>query len=528
MGTPVSQHPAQGPPPSECDVAIVGYGPVGQALACLLGQAGHRVSVFERHASIYPLPRAVHLDHEVMRILQALGVAHELSPRLFPITSYQWFGADGDPIFTMRSPTPARSGWEPDYMFFQPELEQALDDAARSQPTVEVHRGWTAEGADQDDAVALTLSGSDGAQTHTIRARYLIGADGANSSVREACAIATRDLGFREQWLVVDVLPDDLGALARLPDACQWCDPRRPHMHARNGRRHRRWEFMLLPGEDPSEFAEAGRVWELLAPFVTPAEGTLTRHAVYEFRSTLAERMRAGKVLLAGDAAHLTPPFLGQGMCAGLRDAINIAWKLDLVLRGDAPDALLDTIEGERQAQTEALIALAVELGRVSCELDPAAAAERDAALRAAGELPPPEPLPLGGELISAAPGCQTLAGQLAVQGRLEMDGREGLLDDLVGRGFTLIAAEDPLAELAPEQIERLRALDFRFVSLADTKDLDGRLSAWMDTHGAGAVIIRPDFYVFGAADRPAALPALVEELLRSISKTKEKVLDAR
>ena len=165
-----------------------------------------------------------------------------------------------------------------------------------------------------------------------------------------------------------------MSALAELPVACQWCDPRRPTTHVQSGPRHRRWEFMLLPGERSEDFDEA-RAWSLLEPWFTPADGTLTRAAVYEFRSMLADRMRDGSVVLAGDAAHLTPPFLGQGLCAGLRDAANIAWKLDLVLRGLAADALLETVAAERQPQNEWMIGFAIELGKRLCQLDPGAAA---------------------------------------------------------------------------------------------------------------------------------------------------------
>jgi 2-polyprenyl-6-methoxyphenol hydroxylase-like FAD-dependent oxidoreductase/catechol 2,3-dioxygenase-like lactoylglutathione lyase family enzyme len=501
----------------DCEVAILGYGPVGQAMAALLGRAGHSVSVFERYEAIYPLPRAVHFDHEIMRLMQLLGIAEDLAADLYPIRAYEWFGSDGAPIFTIRPPAPAASGWEPDYMFFQPLLERALDAAARGTQTVSVERGWSGERVAQGaDAVELELRGTKSDQRRTVRARYLIGADGANSVVREAAGISYRDLGFHEQWLVVDVLPRDIEALSHLPDACQWCDPRRPHMHARNGRRHRRWEFMLLPEERASDFDEPARIWHLLAPFLTPAEGEITRHAVYEFRSMLAERMREGRVLIAGDAAHLTPPFMGQGLCAGLRDTLNIAWKLDLVLRGLAGESLLDTVHAERQAQNEWIVNLAVEMGRVSCQLDPAAAAERDAELRAAGELPPLQLAPVAAGVIQRGPdgAPQPPAGSLSVQGRVAAQGREGLFDDVVGGGFQLIAAEgEPRERLTAEQLALLAELGTRIASLDQISDLDGRLSAWLAERTAHAVLIRPDFYVFGSAVCAAALPALVEDL---------------
>ena len=230
----------------------------------------------------------------------------------------------------------------------------------------------------------------------------------------------------------------------------------------------------------------------------------------------LAERMRDGRVLLAGDAAHLTPPFLGQGLCAGLRDAANLAWKLDLVLRGLAPDRLLDTIDVERQPQTEWVIRFAVELGKVLCELDPEAAADRDETLRAVETPPPLDFPPLAGGVIHR-PGDGSpdpLAGTLGLQGVVAIDGREGLFDDVVGGGWALIAAGgDPLDELGETDREVLRALDVTVASLETVRDVDGRLTQWLRGHGAHAVLVRPDFYVFGSAPSPESLPALVGDL---------------
>ena len=229
-------------------------------------------------------------------------------------------------------------------MFFQPELEAALDRHACAQPRVTVERGWVADGTrgvrrlceltvhqvSEDGAGQLARTG----ERRRVRARWLVGADGANSFVRKASGIARRDLGFQERWLVVDAEPNDMGALAHLPIVTQRCDPARPTTIVQSGPRHRRWEFMLLPDERSSDFEHPERVWALLEPWYRPQDGPLTRSTVYEFRSMVADRMRHGRVLIAGDAAHLTPPFLGQGLCSGLRDAANMAWKLNLVLRG--------------------------------------------------------------------------------------------------------------------------------------------------------------------------------------------------
>jgi 2-polyprenyl-6-methoxyphenol hydroxylase-like FAD-dependent oxidoreductase len=516
---------------SEVDIAIVGYGPVGQALAALLGRAGHRVAAFERFNEIYRLPRAVHIDHEIMRLLQALGLADRLAGEMIPLREYHWFGADGEPLMTLTPEQPAKSGWESDYLFFQPELERALDGHACANEGVRLHRGWVAEGVvEHGDGATLTVRRHDESrpgfveatdETQTVRARWLVGADGANSFVREAAGIGRRDLGFQERWLVVDAEPADMDVLADLPIACQWCDPRRPTTHVQSGPRHHRWEFMLLPGERAEDFEDPGRVWTLLEPWYRPNDGPLTRTAVYEFRSMLADRMRDGHLLLVGDSAHLTPPFLGQGLCAGLRDAANLAWKLDLVLRELAPDRLLDTVDAERQPQTEWVIRFAIELGKALCELDPDAAVERDTNLRGVDAPPPVEFPPLiEGAIRQGEDGSpDPLAGTLGVQGRVAVDGREGLFDDVVGRGWTLIVGNgDPLDGLDARQSDTLRALDATLASLdpaapRGVADLDGRLTGWLGEHGSHAALVRPDFYVFGSAATRDHLPALVEDV---------------
>jgi 2-polyprenyl-6-methoxyphenol hydroxylase-like FAD-dependent oxidoreductase len=518
--------------PFDTDIVIVGYGPVGQAMAALLARGGHRVEAFERFNDIYRLPRAVHLDHEIMRLLQSLGLAEELADEMIPVHDYQWFGADGEPLLRFERQSPARSGWDGSYMFFQPELEAALDRAGCDEPSVTVHRGWVAEElADTEFGAELTVrrvdDGFEGlaltAERRTIRARWIIGADGANSFVREATGITRRDLGFQERWLVVDAEPREMNKLAHLPIACQWCDPARPTTQMQSGPRHRRWEFMLHPDEVAADFEDPGRVWSLLEPWYEPEDGPLTRSTVYEFRSMLADQMRVGHVLLVGDAAHLTPPFLGQGLCSGLRDAVNVAWKLDLVLRELAAPRLLDTIDPERQPQNEAIISLAIELGKVLCQLDPQAAAERDALLRAAG---PPPPLELAALTDGALRGGDALAGTLSVQGRVTRAGREGLFDDVVGRGFQLIVAGgDPLDQLDPGARALLDTLDVTIASLTPdaphgVQDLDGRLGVWLAEHGAHAVLVRPDFYVFGSAASQNAVPQLLDDLRSQLAIT--------
>jgi 2-polyprenyl-6-methoxyphenol hydroxylase-like FAD-dependent oxidoreductase len=511
----------------DIDIAIVGYGPVGQTAAALLARRGHRVAAFERFADLYDLPRAVYFDDEIMQVWQSVGIADELD--VLPITAYNWLGADGEPILRMEHPPVGRSGWDPGYTFYQPTLERALDRAVRALPSATVHHGWSAEALEQADGhVELTLRRvrepwtghlEPTEETRTVRARYVIGADGANSFVRRAVGIGFEDLGFAERWLVVDLRPDDVDALSFLPAPCQWCDPARPHMHTRNGRTHRRFEFMLLPGEHPEDFADEARVCELLAPWFTPADGVLVRHAVYEFRGRLADTMRAGRALLAGDAAHTMPPFMGQGMCSGVRDAASLAWRLDLVLRGVPDEALLDGYTAERRPQNEWIVNLSTEMGRVSCTLDPGAAAERDATLRAS-EAPPPVSLPplQDGAIASGRP----LAGTRAVQGHVRLGDREGRLDDVVGNAFVLIGRQAP--QLPPALLKFLGRLRVAVVALEALEDLDGRLTAWLDEHAIEAVLVRPDAYVFGAVETADEIAALVDDLRTQLSITETRI----
>jgi 2-polyprenyl-6-methoxyphenol hydroxylase-like FAD-dependent oxidoreductase len=503
----------------ETDIAIVGYGPVGQTLAALLAPHGHQVVVVERFPEAYALPRAIHFDDEIMRVWQQLGIVDDIAGDLLPANSYDWFGADGQPILRLLLPSPGPSGWERGYLFFQPHLEAALDRAVAALDSATVYRGWCAEELAQNhDEAVLTVRQPDG-DTAAIRARYVIGADGANSFVRRASGIAFDDLGFAERWLVIDLLPDDIDALAHLPSPCQWCDPARPHMHTRNGRRHRRFEFMLLPDDQPEDFQDEARAWELLAPWTSPAEASIVRQAVYEFRGRVAETMNAGRALLAGDAAHTMPPFMGQGLCSGTRDAAGLAWRLDLILRGEAGDRLLDSYSTERRAQSEWIVNLSTEMGRVSCVLDAVAAAERDAALRAADASPPIELPPLEPGLVARD---ALMAGTRSVQGIVRWNGRTGRFDDVVGRGFVLLTQRD--VALSDDQWAFLERIGAHIVVLDELSDLDGRLTQWLRAHGARAVLIRPDFYVFGAVDALEQAPALVDDLRLQITTTDERI----
>jgi 2-polyprenyl-6-methoxyphenol hydroxylase-like FAD-dependent oxidoreductase len=514
----------------DADVAIVGYGPTGQSLALLLGRMGYRVVVVERWPGLYPLPRAVHFDHEAARILQAAGAIKDVSTVTESTESYQWRNADGEMLIEMDWRGLGPSGWPISNLFSQPELEAVLDRHVSAQPSVELRQGWGARAvAEEADGVRLDIERGElregqwraTGETATLRARWLVGADGANSFVRRAFGVEMHDLGFAFDWLVVDVKPKERREWA--PKTWQLCDPRRPTTIVPGGPGRRRWEFMLLPGETIADMNRAEVAWRLLEPWgMTPETATLERHAVYTFRGQWAERWRVGRVLLAGDAAHLMPPFAGQGMCSGLRDSMALAWRLDAVMRGLAPESLLDSYGPERSGHVQEMIGFSVELGKVICITDPEIARRRDidmiAARKAPNYQPPPPPQPrLGPGLWSPdAPG----SGLLSVQGEIEADGRRSLFDDVLGVRFAVIACDpELLGGLSEANRKALAAWDAALVDVSPQSgaDVAGVYNGWLASLGCAAVFVRPDFYVYGGARSADELNALVDDWRRRV-----------
>uniref|UniRef100_UPI0035947171 bifunctional 3-(3-hydroxy-phenyl)propionate/3-hydroxycinnamic acid hydroxylase n=1 Tax=Thiocapsa sp. TaxID=2024551 RepID=UPI0035947171 len=368
-------------------------------------------------------------------------------------------------------------GWPIANMIHQPSVEAALRAALATQGHADLRSGWEMLSF-TDEADGVTARFATPAGERLVSARWLVGADGARSPVRKACGITFEDLGFEEPWLVVDALVDDP---SRLPTAnLQICDPARPTTCVLMGEGRHRWEFMILPGETPEQVSSDAAVQMMLAPWKVEGAVRIERKAVYTFRARIAEQWRKGRVLLAGDAAHQTPPFAGQGMCSGLRDAANLAWKLAAVTNGEADQALLDTYQPERAPNLRATIDMAIMMGRMVCTTNRLGAAVRDmkfAFARMIGKLPdgPPAYPPIGAGAILAR---SQAAGSYFPQ-MVASDGDR--LDDALGSDAWLIA-RDYLGE-------------DRFAPFAD------RLRGWLDLHAVDAVLVRPDRYVYGTGE---------------------------
>jgi 2-polyprenyl-6-methoxyphenol hydroxylase-like FAD-dependent oxidoreductase len=522
------------------DVAIVGYGPVGQALAAMLGGAGHRIVVVERWPELFPLPRAGHVDDEVMRIFQSLGCGDEIAEASWELTGYELRDSQGDVLHRFDWGHQGRSGWYSDYSLFQPYLESLMHRTVSNCAGVELLRGWQVESIDcgEDDVTLSVRQGqaADGVwhptdTTRQIQARYVVGCDGANSIVRDAMGIGRVDFGFEADWLVVFAEPNDRAMTVNMPDVAQLLEPQRPTTAFRSsGKRFCRWEFMLMPGETADEMSTPEVAWRLIERWgLTPDNSRLVRNTVFRFRSLVATDWRSGRAFIAGDAAHLMPPFLGQGMCSGLRDAKCLAWKLDLVLRGISDERLLDTYTAERRPHVESLVEASLRLGELISVIDPQLAAERDERLRT-GTIAPPSPAPdlSDGVLDRGSDGApRGPAGALSLQGIIEIDGRKGRFDDLCGGGWIVLSTGWSVeGVLGPGYRAVLEAIGARCVRVEPSPageawiagDVGGTYLPWLSTLGAQALIIRPDYYVYGAAADPDELGQLVENLAEALT----------
>ncbi|KVH40873.1 bifunctional 3-(3-hydroxy-phenyl)propionate/3-hydroxycinnamic acid hydroxylase [Burkholderia cepacia] len=554
-------------PNDACDVAIVGLGPTGLILAHMLGQAGHKVVVLEREPVFYGNARAVYTDDECMRIFQHLDVVDEVQSRMMTETPVQLVRRDGTPI-TQYMPRKRPFGWPVINFFYQPYLETTLADALARYSSVEVRRGREVVDFVQDvDGVSVThqatrearFSDSNDARARvegdpdirTLRARYLVGADGGRSIVRTKLGIEMSGKSFPEPWLVVDLeRKPGTDALRHLPYFNFVVDPKLPVVSCVQPGKFHRFEFMLMPGETKENMERPETVRKYLSLFVDPDQFVVKRKLVYTFNALIASKWRVGRVLLGGDAAHMTPQFMGQGASSGVRDAYNLGWKLDLVLRDLADEALLDTYQSERHAHAKAMINTSVLLKNVVSARSPFATLLRDASLSLIRTVPPLrrwfqeggfKPMPVyrkNAYLGLPRRRRNGPEGALIPQPEVRLfNGDRKKLDDLLGHGFSLIGLNvDPLRYLNEASLATMVALSTSTVTMypyggrpqgldgvdrdnstgvVEVEDVGGDMIAWFNKAGFGTeavAVLRPDRFAF-AVIAPSELDRTVRQL---------------
>lgn len=488
-------------------VVIVGAGPTGTTAAALLADYGVRCLMLDRWEAVYPQPRAVHLDDEICRILAHLGVYDEFAAISRPAHGLRLLDPNMRVLAEFRrDPDDQPHGFPQANMFDQPELEALLRANLKDRPNATLRGNTEVTGVVQTGSGPVRVSFTDRATgaEHLVDATYVLGCDGANSQVRRAIGAELQDLRFEQRWLVVDVATD--AELHQWDGVHQVCNPERAATYMRIGRNRYRWEFRLHAEETAADYGTIDRLHPLIMPWVNdiPTEELeLVRVTEYTFRAKLADRWRDGNVFLLGDAAHLTPPFIGQGMGAGVRDAANLAWKLAGVLAGDLPEQVLDTYQQERKPHARALIGVALMMGRAMTS----GGRTGDLARRAVVPLLHLVPGVRSRIVHSKTPALHRsaavvkrirlhqLAGTLCPNVTLS-DGMR--LDTELGHGFAVVSIEP----LTPPQLAHLRERG----AAAVTAPVDSDLARWLRSGGATAALVRPDRIVMQAGRRVAAL----------------------
>lgn len=517
------------------DVVIVGYGPTGMLAAVLLGRAGHSVAVFDRYKTLYNLPRVGIVHDDILRIFQEIGIIKRVWPATHFLPTYE-LAKHGKVLLSSDVAPYATHGW-PEYIsIYQPAFEAELDAIAKSLPNVEVFQGRKVVALSQSDEQVEVKVKEESGGHRLVRGRYLIGADGGNSLVRQALGVEYEDLGLDQDWLVIDAKAKR--PRPGLPMMRQFCEPEQPGVTLAMGPQHRRWSFMIFPGESIEAAMQPDSVWRRLdrPEGATPEEYQLVRVASYKFQSLYAKHWRVGRVFLAGDSAHQMPPFLAQGLCSGFRDAYNLAWKLDLVLQSVTPPDFLDTYMAERGPNARATIIESMRVGQHVNERDPEKVQMRDAELMALQAAKDKTKVHGAPQLIAfrvpgftagfiCRPGLSKLrgAGDAFIQGKVRWEGREGLFDDIAGRGFMIISRKgDPVAALSSGDNAFWHRLGGSILRITDAAageapgsvvDLENRYWQLMDEYGCDVIVKRPDQYIFGACPSVAELPVLIADL---------------
>jgi 3-(3-hydroxy-phenyl)propionate hydroxylase len=510
----------------DTQVAIVGAGPTGATIANYLGMYGVDAVLLDRGTDIIDYPRAVGMDDECLRSFQAIGLADDLLPDVIQDVPLRFFDARGRCFADVR-PATREFGWPRRNIFLQQLCERVLRAGIERYPSVRVLLGHEVVGLDQDESGAgLGVLAPDGG-TMRVRAGYVVGADGGRSTIRGLLGVAFDGGTHARKWVVVECDNDPLDA----PFTALHCDPARPYVCIRLPHGYRRWEFMLFPGEDADEMTKPAGVRALLARHVAdPGRLHIIRARVYTHHSRIAARFAVGRVCLAGDAAHLMPPWAGQGMNTGIRDAANLAWKVAAIVQGRAHPGILDSYEAERRPHARAMIGLSAALGRILSPTSRPVAAVRDLFFQAISWAPgmknwvvqmrfKPMPHYTDGIVVTGG-GRRSPAGRMLIQPPVRSaDGHAVRLDDVLGPWFAVLGYDtNPAGQLTREQRGFLAALGTRYVTAVAARsrqagpghgnpgttvveDAGGHLREWFGRNHGRVAVIRPDRYVAALAD---------------------------
>jgi 3-(3-hydroxy-phenyl)propionate hydroxylase len=508
---------------TEQDVVIVGAGPVGLTLANILGLQGVRTVVVEERGTLIDYPRGVGLDDEALRTFQSIGLVQQILPHTVPNQILRFFDANRRLLAEM-APPDARFGWPRRNGFVQPMVDAELLSGLDRFDHVEVWWDRRFEACHESaDGVTVELAGES---SPTVKARYVVGCDGGRSVTRRLMGVSFDGTTSPTRWLVIDIANDPLGH----PNSEVGADPERPYASISVAHGIRRFEFMIHADESDEQAEDPEFISSMLARLVPhPERVDVIRHRLYTHHSRIAGAFRSGRLLLAGDAAHLMPVWQGQGYNSGIRDAANLGWKLAAVINGQADDALLDTYDLERRKHARAMIDLSTMVGRVISPTNRRVAALRDHVIRAASVMPTlkryvlemrfkPMPRYENGAVFHAEPrSASSPVGTLFVQPRVATRDRDDiLLDDVLGSGFAVLCwNNNPRALLEPDTFQRWKSLGARFVEarphtqlhwtghddpdVVIVGDTNGGLKCWFDAHPESVLFLRPDRCIAGA-----------------------------
>lgn len=478
------------------DVAIVGYGPTGVTLANLLVKQGLKVLVLEREAQILQLPRAVRFDAECMRIFQSIGISEKLQQELAPGPGMKFVDAEGNLLITWERPTQkGMHQWSSAYRIHQPDLEATLREHVEQNPLLTVkirHEVFKID--EQAKDCTLFFENLANGILYQATAKFVVGCDGTRSLIRRLIGTTFEDLNLHSRWLVVDFIAknntNDLGDYS-----IQYCNPQRPMSYIKGVGQRLRWEIMVMPEDDVNTLTQPETIWKLLADYIQPENAEIERATVYTFHALLAKQWCKNRLIIAGDAAHQTPPFMGQGMAAGIRDASNLAWKLNELVREDQSFELVQSYHTERMSHVKEFIQGAVNFGKIIQNY--CANYEYQQQVSQLKNFITPTPR-LGAGFIQ---NTDEINGQIAPQFILD---NQVLSDDAIGYQFSLFVLPEYQA-----QIEELELNSIQRLSIIYAKQTE--ISDWLNHNQAHAILVRPDRYIFGKASPQQSIEQLIK-----------------